>query len=428
MVRSGLLAFLLAFMCVCIYTTHLRAVVRAHAFSVQACLLSSRVRPLRSDLAPVPRATFGLLQLMASTNLSSLHGFSPNLVETVQQKIDAARRGDIGPNTAFWDIWQILADAGVAKKKRLHPKQVLCHTANRGTLGINGHNCHRNGNEIDKVGVDMNQLNEAVAFELCPLEPRKSEQLNFNRKIVKQGKGLLADLNGQEDHLSVGTGHFTAWTRAIIEGCKTPFKHLQDGQGKLSRDRFERKDARMKELLGNGWDWFVLPWQADLAWKDLADLAQRALNSSHGVSSRSTELEVMVTFDESTKDDPEVEFNDVVQMLCMNTPPCAAYMDAVCKLAQQIGGGAGAPTLHFLDRFQKAYGENKNLGMEFVTALVNLSIGKHNPITALKAAIVAANLNSDKVVDGIVKGITKSDINKFSTKALEKSRLTPTKP
>ena len=59
--------------------------------------------------------------------------------------------------------------------------------------------------------------------------------------------------------------------------------------------------------------------------------------------------------------------------------------------------------------------------MEFVTAVVSLSIGKHNPLFInLNAEIVAANLNSDKVVDGIVKGITRTDIKKFASKLMEK--------
>ena len=306
------------------------------------------------------------------------HGYPQSVVKQVQDIIDMNIKGEIGPNTALWDIWDILASlsgAGAkAKKIVLRCEQVACHPSNRGTFGLNGYNCHKNGNEIDKVGTDLNELNKAMCFQICPLDPNKSNVIFFNKKVINQAKGLLANLSGDESHVSVGTGHFTGWCRAINAGCRTPFKHLQDQDGHLSVELMSRRCKRMGKLLKEGWEWFELPWEADIAWPMLADLAQRALNSSQAVSSRSTELEVMVSIAQVMTEDEETTLKQVCEMTRLNGPHCSLYIESVGELATQISGGASAPTLHFLDRFQKSYGANKELGEEFCVALVRLLI------------------------------------------------------
>ena len=314
---------------------------------------------------------------MADSRMAVPHGYPKHVVDQVQAIIDSNLKGEIGPNTALWDIWEILSTVqsktgAKAKKVTLRPSQMAVHPSNRGTFGLNGYNCHRNGNEIDKVGTDLNMLNMAMCFQICPFDPQRTNCLNFNKKVIKQAKGLLADLTGEESHVSVGTGHFTGWCRAINAGCRTPFKHLQDTDGRLSQERFARKDIRLGVLLKEGWVWFELPWEADLAWPQLADLAQRALNSSHSVSSSSTELEVMVSIAQNMSEDDETTLKSVCEMTCLNGPHCAPYIESVGELATQISGGASAPTLHFLDRFQKNYGANKDLGEEFCVSLVRL--------------------------------------------------------
>lgn len=103
----------------------------------------------------------------------------------------------------------------------------------------------------------------------------------------------------------------------------------------------------MLQLLTEGWEWWELPWEADIAWPLLADLAQRALNSSHAVSSRSSELEVMVNISVLMNEDEEATLKAVCDMTRLNGPHCAPYIESVGELATQISGGS-APTLHFL--------------------------------------------------------------------------------
>ena len=340
------------------------------------------------------------------------HGYAAQLVFDVQSLIDATNKGTMAPCTAYEDISAMLSEHGIVKEKVLQVDELGVHPSNRGRLGLNGHNVHRNGHEVDKVGCDLKELNKAAAFELCPLQPRRGEQFAFNQKVIAGSEGLLAPLTGQESHLTVGTGHWTAWVRAIKASCRTPFADMTDGKGNfLLADRFRKKDKRMATCIDVGWSWRTFPWQTEIAWPALPDLCQRALNASQSVSSRSTELEVMVWASEADRDGSSTD--DVIQTLQLNSPQCAPYLQHVAKLAQAIGGGPTAPLLHLLDRVQKLYGENKMFGEEFLSAVYNLNLMKSVKVVHIKCACLATNLVTDKVVDGISRLLTKTDVDKL---------------
>ena len=352
----------------------------------------------------------------AQLKAQKVHGYSTQLVMDVQYLIDLCNKGEMAPNTAYEDIWCPLLKEKIVYEKDLNVDDVLCHTSNRGELGLNAYNCHRNGHPMDQAGVDMKELQKAAAFEMSPLQPSGSFQKAFNDKIVNDAKGLLAPRNGGEHHLSVGTGHWTAWIRAIKHGCRTPFKDMANSDGKLSADRFRQKDHRMKTCIDIGWVWRIFPWQCEVAWPQLPDLCQRALNSSHGVSSRSTELEVMSWVAESSGDSTsKSDYQELLKAVAMSGPSCAGYIDQVGHLATEIAGGSTSPILFFLDRFSKMYGENKTLGEEFVKSLAAMQVSKTDKLNYVKAACVACNLVADKVVDGIAKLLVRADIDRLKT-------------
>jgi hypothetical protein len=140
------------------------------------------------------------------------------------------------------------------------------------------------------------------------------------------------------------------------------------------------------------------------------------------VSSRSTELEVMVWTAEATKDrvkNPQ-EFEELMKAVALSGPQCHLYIRSVGELALQIGGGSQSPTLFFMDRFSKLYGENKSLGEEFITTLCTWSPSKIDKCIYFKVALITTNLVSDKVVDNISKLIVKTDIDRL--KGAEKKK------
>ena len=86
---------------------------------------------------------------------AALHGYPRALVEQVQAMLDSANRGEVPPNTVLEDICQILMAKKIVKERRVQVDEVMIDSANRGTLGVNAHNVHRNGNQVDAKGVDV---------------------------------------------------------------------------------------------------------------------------------------------------------------------------------------------------------------------------------------------------------------------------------
>ena len=228
---------------------------------------------------------------------------------------------------------------------------------------------------------------------------------------------MLAPLNGDEQFLSVGTGHWTAWVRACIRGCRTPYKDLENQDGNLSAERFRLHDPRMRICMDEGWDWRVFPWQAEVAWPLLPDPCQRTLNAAHAVASRGNEVEVMVWAAEADGN-TEGSFDSIVSAIQACGPGCASYLNSVCRLAMLVSGGQGAPILNFLDHLNKQYGENRTLGEDFIGALASLNISSTNKVCLVRTSLMATNSISEKVVDGIARTLTKSDVLRLHNKTL----------
>ena len=74
---------------------------------------------------------------------------------------------------------------------------------------------------------------------------------------MRNSKGMLADVNGSERVLSVGTGHTAAFCRAANAGCKTNISSIKDNAGVIDLARLKRQPG-FKQMLEIGWDWTVL--------------------------------------------------------------------------------------------------------------------------------------------------------------------------
>ena len=251
--------------------------------------------------------------------------YPARVVDFVDQKIQDARTGT-PPMTAFKDIMDLLEEQKISYKKPLEVEEIQVHPANRGGLGLNAFNAHRNGASIKSIGVDPDELAKAVAFENMPMEPAKSNQRLCNEKLIEGAKGMLSKLTGREKYGSVGTGHCTAFFRAVKAGCRTPQPTLQDAAGNLNAESLS-SDIRMKNCLTKGWVWTVLPWQCEVTWPGLPDLAQRALNAGQNVASHMSEFEVCCTIAEFDMLKPEGStFESCVAAVAMNHPPCKASL------------------------------------------------------------------------------------------------------
>ena len=121
--------------------------------------------------------------------------------------------------------------------------------------------------------------------------------------------------------------------------------------------------------------------------------------------------------------DPSKSFDSVVEAVAQYNPPCVRYLGKLGKLTQWCGGGAKVPMIQFMDRVCKQYGEQKQLGEEFTTALADMVLCDTEPAIYLRIACVVTQLSRDKTVDGIAKCLVKADIDKLKSKAMKTDAL-----
>jgi len=302
-----------------------------------------------------------------------------------------------------------------------HPSEVMCHPDNRGKLMLNAFNSHRNGATIRSVGADMSMLNKSTAFELSPTQVIREEAVRLNEKLISNSSGMLAPLFGKERFMSVGGGHTVAFCRAAIAGCCTPEASLKDPNGRLNQQMLTKSDPSFKEMLEKGWEWTIVSWQAEAQWPGLPDLAQRALNASNNVASHSTELETGSTISEFAEgmrqDGKEIDWTLCIEAAGASMPQCMPYISTIGDYVKYYSGGQGAPMIKFLDSFSKLFGANIKLGEEYLKAVTEAQFPSATLMFPfVRTALVATNLISPKVVDGIAKLLTPADVSRLKAK------------
>ena len=297
------------------------------------------------------------------------------------------------------------------------------HPSNRGGLGLNPHNVHRNLRIIAKVGGDGSKLVGATAFELSGNKKTRQMQVAFNRNLIQQARGLLAPPTGHERFASVATGHVTAGCRAVHAKCKSPAIQLCDRSDKrLSYEICSRNDPVVKEMLDKGWTFRCIPWQVEARWPVLPAIAEKALNSGNNVASLQSELEIASTIAETSLQTDESLTEDrwelCIEQAASSCPPCEEYIPMIGRYVRYFGGGDGAPIICFLDYIAKEFGQNKILGQEFWEALAYLSIPSDSTTYPMvRASMLALNLSSSKVVDGFARFINSGHIESLKKKA-----------
>jgi hypothetical protein len=279
---------------------------------------------------------------------------SPALVQIVTA-ILAKNAETVGALTLWKEILEVLLTHKVAYTMRLHPDLLFTHMCNRGGLGLNAFNVHRNMSKIHRIGADLQKLVDSTCFEMPKDVIMRKKQTDFNLSLIKNAAGLLAPCTGRERYLSVGGGHTTAGCRAINHGCATPEARLADGKGKLNASLLWEHRPILKQMCTEGWEWTIIPHEVQETWPGIPALAQQALNASNSVSSETTELESASTIAQyAEQSDPATTTWDMcIAAAAASNPPCVDYIDAIGKYAKLFGGGKGACMVTYLDTFQK---------------------------------------------------------------------------
>jgi hypothetical protein len=333
---------------------------------------------------------------------------------------------------------KVLAKHKLTYTTKAQCKYFLVHKANRGGLMLSPHNVHRNASNIQKVGADLKQLTNAVAIELAPSGPNRTEQIAANRLLGERAGGLLANVTGEERFLTLGCGHTAAFCKLALEGGVTTQESLSDGdEGHMHdgvRCRFIAlhkltSNENFKSMIEEGWSWTVVCHEVDAEFPAFAKIAQKALNTSNHVATQVGELEAAVTLADLLDDTPimkgkhdngpdkwEKEAIAHVVDLCL---PCSPYVKVLMDFVKLYGGGQGAPLVRFMDGVAKQFGCNATLGSSFWHAITYTILGGQSgtckrPLT--RVALALCNLQTDQKEDGIAKLLSTGDVRKLTSK------------
>ena len=328
---------------------------------------------------------------------------------------------EAGPLSKFLLCKEVLLTAKVGYFATLDVDTMLVHPANRGGLGINHFNAHQTGWKIHKVGADLSQLKQACCCEMHPVGVAKEKEVACNQKLVDKSAGMLAPLTGQERYVSLSCGHTAAFCKAAKARCVTNIPGIADSASKLDPNILASNSPNFEKMLGEGWTWFVVPyWLADEV-PGFPHLAQQALNASHSVANQATEMEVAASIAEViASQGASICWKAAIAAAAASEPPCIDYIDTVGMYVKLYGGGSKAQLIHFLSGFAKQYGESLKLGLEFMKAITDLQMPSQKSVFVhLRTAVLATQLTTTKVVDGIARLITKADVNNFKTKPMQ---------
>ena len=236
---------------------------------------------------------------------------------------------------------ELLENKNLVTHQMVNSGQILCHMANRGGLGLNPYNTHKVGARVQSIGADENYL-DTVLFSMPPHGPMAEQTISFNQQLVEASCGLLAPVTGKEMYCSVAGGHFAAFCKAAIAGCKTCEPKLKSLNGISIDQQLLKTDKVFKKLLEQGWMCTVIHYQAQELYPELPGFIQRAKNATNSVAGESTELEVMVSISDFAsamqKQGKVVDWPSCIDAACAANPPCKPYAKALAKYAELYAG------------------------------------------------------------------------------------------
>ena len=277
---------------------------------------------------------------VAQTDTRTLpHRYTKEFCDEVNKLIDIGLAG--APESAWLDIKELLLKNNFARyEDNVCADDLLVDECNRGTLGLNPSDFHRNGAKIMKTGCNPAKLHDATSIELAPYGPHRDFQIQFNTKIAEASDGMMAVPTGKERLSTLGCGHFGCLVKSTRAGCRTPEQTLQDMQGHLSVSHLGKIDKRYGALCNNGYRHLVLPYDLRVAFPRLPHLVQLGLNASNEVPTKSTEMETAESLKEYMLNSKGDVKSAIAAVEC--TSARKGYVDKLATMVQlYVGGGNG---------------------------------------------------------------------------------------
>ena len=328
-----------------------------------------------------------------------------------------------GNRVSVWEeVQAVLVKANLAWCAQVPPEHVGTHPSNRSSLGLGATEAHVHGAQILKTGWSWRKAADAAAIEAPPDGSDDWYHVDgINVMYAQLADGLLPPLV-QLKLLSIGGGHTNAFLRAVKGGCKTPVTKLADASGHLNKEELCVGRAAFKEAVELGMKWFIIHCHAPTVWPGLVRFAQAALNTD--AKNEQSEVEVMLDMANLMRsaltNQSEPNWKQIEETACFSMPPCSPYIGSLSAIVRDHT--AGGQLLEELSEFYKSFGcsehgATRKLGAEFASRLASLSWGPGERFPFVVLACMETNLWSSKIVDGICKLISVTNLSSLTTKA-----------
>ena len=310
------------------------------------------------------------------------------------------------PNTILREFMDFCKSHSIGYEERVDPELMLVHGANRAEFMLNHNDCHERGDAIVDAGVK--QPVGGMAYEICPIigDPLREFHLRRNAEIIERSGGMLAPISGKERFLTIATSNCGQFGKAAKAGCTTNQPNLADKSGNLSVSYLTNKDQGFTEYF-KGWNIFVLPWTAELAWPMGPHIFQQAQNSDNAVGKSMGELETAICiFKHQSQGMTWKEAGEKARA----TSTVKTSIPALVSLCEYFGQADGASLVYKLESFQKALGVTTKIGEEMIAVVVALKFADPTmTFPFIRLAILATNLTAPQVKDGCGRLLNTSD-------------------
>ncbi|CAE7392483.1 unnamed protein product [Symbiodinium sp. CCMP2592] len=303
---------------------------------------------------------------------------------------------EVQPNRKLDRLVNFLKESQLAYTTTLRPAELL-HAQSAGCF-------NSKGQKLLDLGFRPSLLTDSIAIELSPLEDKRNEQIRANTDLSERSNGLLSPVLGSERAMTVSSSHTTAYLKASLMKCKRP-----NSGGSLSLE-----DECMRDAVNQGWPWLLISWRAEAMAPNLPAFVQMVLNSVHSVGLACQEIEaaqqvaLMCTSGSTVK--------DAVNSVKASKPACEDYMEHVGVYVQKFGGGSPFPLISFLASFAKDLALTVAVGEETFKAITAWDLQEPSTqFPLLRAALLACQLTSPKVVDGTARLLVKQDLDRLKS-------------
>ena len=335
-----------------------------------------------------------------------LASLAPEIVAKMKSLVDRGLHADQGKLMAVKDeLRDLLLKHDLAEYRRVPPLRMGVHPANRDGQGISDKRAHALMAKIQSTGFSWTACaDNAVAFETNPnanhIDACTVQLSNFL-------DGLAAYSPGQVVAGSVGAGHLNQGLAGFLGNVPCDIDEISV-EGRMDRSTVEH-DVNFKQALNEGLLFLVVRWQVEVAMPKMPQVFQSALNCAGQLHHPEDWLQMLCKV-KSLHDEGETP-GGICRIVSKSHSPCTRDVPAYIEYVRKWAAGKDAIFLEDLGRFCKLFvPANRHVSGQTFAWLAEMKCQPSELIPHFVNAIVMTEASGPKVVDGICKLFSKTDI------------------